>query len=63
LKEALRYATELADALDKAHRQGVVHRDFKPLELFRVEAGKIAEHWDAVWLNLPEKFQHNNTLF
>ena len=30
LDETLRYSIEMADALDKAHRQGVVHRDIKP---------------------------------
>jgi len=39
LKEAIRYAVDIADALDKAHAQGVSHRDLKPGNIMITKTG------------------------
>jgi serine/threonine protein kinase len=39
VQEVLRYAIELADALDKAHRQGIIHRDIKPGNIMLTKSG------------------------
>jgi serine/threonine protein kinase/Tol biopolymer transport system component len=39
LEQVLKYGTQMADALDKAHRRGVVHRDLKPGNIMFTDAG------------------------
>ncbi|HEY3204694.1 MAG TPA: protein kinase [Thermoanaerobaculia bacterium] len=39
LEQTLRYGVEIADALDKAHRQAIVHRDLKPGNVMLTKSG------------------------
>lgn len=37
--QVLRYAAEIVDAIDKAHRQGIIHRDLKLGNIMLAKAG------------------------
>jgi serine/threonine protein kinase len=39
IQQVLQYAVEIADALDKAHRKGVTHRDLKPGNIMLTKTG------------------------
>jgi Tol biopolymer transport system component/tRNA A-37 threonylcarbamoyl transferase component Bud32 len=55
LDEVVRYATEIADALDKAHRLGIIHRDLKPGNIVLTRSGaKLLDFGLAKWTKQPD---------
>ncbi|MBK7143552.1 MAG: protein kinase [bacterium] len=51
--EALTYATQIADALDKAHRQGLIHRDLKTLNVMLTKNGAKLLDFGLAKLQIP----------
>jgi serine/threonine protein kinase len=50
LEEVLQCAIEIADALDKAQRKGITHRDLKPGNIMLAKSGtKLLDFGLAKW--------------
>ena len=54
LDQALQVAIEIADALDKAHRQGITHRDLKPGNIMLTKTGAKLLDFELAKLKGPE---------
>jgi len=54
LEQVLKLSAQIADALNKAHRSGVVHRDLKPGNIMLTPTGSC---WILAWRSRRRRFQ------
>ena len=58
--QVLRYAVEIAEALDRAHRQGITHRDLKPGNVMITKSGAKLLDFGLAKLNASAPVQLSN---